>query len=440
MTATAAGPRSRPPLLSTFRSLRNRNYRLFWIGQLISKTGSWMQQIALSWLILQMTNSPLALGALTTVRFAPILVFSLFGGVFADRFPKRRTLIWTQATMLVQGAAMTMLTATHLINIPEIFVLSIIMGLATAMDNPTRQAFVVELVGRNDVPNAVALNSTLFNTTRIVGPAIGGVLIATVGMAVCFGIDAVSYLAVLIGLVMIRSDQLFVDQRPRQRRNVFAEIGEGLRYAARTPDAVLVLMMMAVIGTFGYNFSVILPLIAQDVLHTGAAGFGTLTSAMGIGSLVAALGIAYVDRPTRRALIVGAIGFCVLLGAVAVAGHMIVALLVLIGLGVCSIVFTATANTRLQLVSRPEFRGRVMSMYMLLFAGTTPIGSLIVGSLADRQGVQTAIMELAIVCAIGIAGAMVYAHRRLQGIPEVPVMSAIAPAASGSVASGSVAD
>ncbi|HEU5328098.1 MAG TPA: MFS transporter [Thermomicrobiales bacterium] len=440
MTATAVAPRSRPPFRQTFRALHNRNYRLFWIGQLISQTGTWMQQIAQAWLILQLTNSPLALGALTTVRFAPILLFSLFGGVYADRFPKRRTLLCTQTVMLLQAAAMAVLTWTGLINIPELYVLSIISGLAVALDNPTRQAFVVELVGREDVPNAVALNSTLFNTTRIIGPAISGVLIATVGMAACFGLNAVSYLAVLLGLVLIRTDQLFVGRAPRERRNIFAEIGEGLRYASRTPDVVLVLILMAVIGTFGYNNSVLLPLIAQDVLHTGAAGFGSLTSAMGVGSLIAALGIAYFNRSTRAILLVGAAGFCLLLGAVGLSSQLLLTILFLVGLGVCSIVFTATANTRLQLVSRPEFRGRIMSMYMLLFAGTTPIGSLIVGSLAERFGVQLAVIQLAVICALGVVGAAVFARRRLHDAPDVPAVPTVAHATSGATATGAVAD
>src|SRR5207248_4939744 len=289
----------RPALARTFRALRNPNYRLYWLGQLVSLTGTWMQRIAQSWLVLQLTHSPLALGTVTTVQFTPILLFSLFGGVLADRAPKRRLLVCTQTVMALQALAFAVLIASGQIRLFEVYILAAVLGVANALDNPTRQAFVVELVGKEDLPNAVALNSTLFNTSRIAGPAVGGVLIATIGLAGCFYLNALSFLAVIGGLLLMDPARFFAG-RPSRRGNVARQIGEGLRYAVTTPDIALVVLLMGVLGTFGYNFTVVLPLLARDVLHSGAAGFGALTAAMGLGSLAAALGVAYHGRATRR--------------------------------------------------------------------------------------------------------------------------------------------
>ena len=400
----------RPALARTFRALRNPNYRLYWSGQLVSLTGTWMQRIAQSWLVLQLTHSPLALGTVTTVQFAPILLFSLFGGVLADRAPKRQLLVCTQAVMGVQALAFALLISSGQIQLFQVYLLAAVLGIANALDNPTRQAFVVELVGQGDLPNAVALNSMVFNSSRIVGPAVGGLLIATVGLAGCFYLNAASYLAVIAGLLLMNPARFFAG-RPSKRGNVARQIGEGLRYALTTPDIALVVLLMGVLGTFGYNFTVILPLIARDVLHTGAAGFGTLTSAMGVGSLAAAFGVAYHGRATRRTLLVGAAGFSLLLAAVGLSRWWPLTIPLLVALGLCSIVFTTTANTRLQLVADPAFRGRVMSIYMLLFAGTTPIGSFVIGALAERGGVQAAVVEAAAICGLGVVVGLLYLRR-----------------------------
>jgi MFS family permease len=413
----------------TFRSLRNPNYRLYWCGQLVSQTGTWMQRIAQSWLVLQLTHSPLALGTVTTIQFTPILLLSLFGGVLADRVPKRTFLVCTQSIMALQALVFAVLVGSGRIQLVEVYLLAGVLGLANAMDMPTRQAFVMELVGKDDLPNAVALNSTLFNTSRIVGPALGGVLIAAVGLAGCFYLNAASFLAVIGGLVLMDASK-FHAGRPARRGNALGQIGEGLRYAVTTPDIALVVLTMAVLGTFGYNFTVVLPLIAQDVLHSGPAGFGALTSAMGIGSLLAALGVAYHGKATRRTLLLGATGFSLLLFAVAVAHWWLATIPLLVALGVFSITFTATANTRLQLVAPGHLRGRVMSIYQLLFAGTTPFGSLLIGGLAQRSGVQVAVAEVALVCLGGVAAALVYLRRHAARLlPEDGTGAPAAPAA-----------
>lgn len=427
------GGAARAAATRTFRSLRNRNYRLYWCGQVVSLSGTWMQRIALSWLVLQLTRSPLALGTVTTVQFAPILCFSLFGGVIADRVPKWRFLLLTQSIMAFQALALALLTATGRIQLAHIYVLAALLGIANALDNPTRQAFVIELVGRDDLPNAVALNSTIFNTSRIVGPALGGLLIAAFGVAGCFFLNAASFLATIGGLLLMDPARFFAGRPPKVRGNVLREIGEGLRYAVTTPDVALVVLLMGVLGTFGYNFTVVLPLIADEVLRAGPAGFGTLTAAMGVGSLLAALGVAYRGRATRATLLIGATGFSLLLGAVALSRWWIATLPLLVALGLCSITFTATANTRLQLVAPGHLRGRVMSIYQLLFAGTTPFGSLIIGVLAERGGVQRAVALVAGVCGLGVAAALLYlrrhAARLLPDAPgETPPPAEVAPA------------
>ncbi len=401
---------SRAPLRRAFRAFRNPNYRLFWFGQLVSLTGTWMQSVAQAWLVLRLTGSPLALGTVTLVQTTPFLLFSLFGGVIADRVRKRRLLLMTQSVMALDAFTLATLTASGRVTLPAIYVLVGLMGLANAVDNPTRQAFVSEMVGPDDLPNAVALNSTLFNSARLVGPALGGVTIAALGVAGCFYLNAVSFLAVIGGLLLMRPERFFSTARPA-RGHVLRQIGEGLSYAVRTPDVALVVLLMAVIGTFGYNFQVIMPLLARFVLHTGPAGFGALTSAVAAGSLVGSLAIAYTGRARWQTLLMGAAGFSALLFAVALSRVWLVSMALLVALGMCSIVFTATANTRLQLTTPPHLRGRVLSIYTLLFMGSTPLGSLIIGTLAERLGVQPAVAGLAAVCGVGVAGGLVYARR-----------------------------
>ncbi|HET7034488.1 MAG TPA: MFS transporter [Thermomicrobiaceae bacterium] len=404
-------PSPRAALRQTFRALRNRNYRLFWSGQVISSVGTWMQRIALAWLVLKLTNSPLDLGLVTTFQTLPVLLFALFGGVIADRVAKRRLLLVTQTTMLLQASVLALMTAAGFDNLYAIYLLAAILGTANALDNPARQAFVKELVGPDDVANAVALNSIVFNTARLIGPALGGVTIAAIGVTGCFTLNALSFLAVLGGLILMRPADFYELARP-PRGKVLRQIAEGVNYAVRTPDIALVLLLMLVIGTFGYNFTVILPLIATYVLHAGPVGFGTLTSAMAIGSLLAAVGIAYSGRVSQRTLLAGAGGFSGLLLLLAISDRWPTTVAILIALGFASIVFTATANSRLQLLAPPELRGRVMSLYTLLFLGSTPIGSLVIGTLADHQGVRLAVGELALICWVGVIAGLVYLHRQ----------------------------
>lgn len=393
-----------------FRALRSRNYRLFFVGQLVSLAGTWMMEVAQAWLVLRLTDSPLALGAVMTVRYLPTLLFALFGGVLADRIPKRRLLLITQAILLVQTIVLAVLTSTGLISMAAIYVLSAVRGLADALDGPVRHSIVVELVGPQDVGNAVALNSTMFNVARIVGPALGGMVVAVAGIAACFYLNALSFLGVLVALSLMRPAEFFEVPRP-VRGPLLGQVREGLRYALTTPDVALILIVLFGVGTFGYNFQVVLPLMAKYALHAGPATLGLLTAALGAGSLLAAVGAAYRTRFSSRLLLTGAMGFSGMLLLVGLSQWAAVTAVLLVGTGFCGIVFHTTANTRLQLIVPNELRGRVMSMYSLLFVGTTPIGSLLVGGLAQRQGVDTAVVEMAVLCGLTVLLAVIYAWR-----------------------------
>ncbi|MHB8578021.1 MAG: MFS transporter [Dehalococcoidia bacterium] len=400
----------RPPLKRTFQALRIPNYRLFWCGQLVSQTGTWVQNTALSWFILHLTKSPLALGTLSTLQFLPMLLFSLYGGVLADRFPKRRLLIATQSTMMTAALLLAILTSTGLIGLPLIYILVSISGLANALDNPARQAFVVEMVGPSDLPNAVALNSTLFQLSRTLGPALGGLGVATAGFANCFYLNAASFLAVIASLLLMRPDRFFATAGPA-RGKTLKQVGEGLRYAVTTPDIALIVLTMGVLGIFGYNFGVFIPLLAKFVLHLDALGFGLLSVPMSIGSIAATLTVAYMGTARRRTLIIGGTAFSLLLLALALSSWLVATVAVLTVMGYFSSIFSATANARMQLVTPSQLRGRVMSIYTLLFLGSTPIGSLIAGALADAQGAQPAIAEMALVCLAGMAAGLLFIRR-----------------------------
>jgi len=394
-----------------FRALSNRNYRLFWFGQLVSLAGTWMQDTALALLVLHLTNSPLALGLTMTVRFLPALVLSLFGGVLADRLPKRATLIGTQSVQLAVALALALLTSTGAISVALIYALAALRGTVDAVDMPTRQAFIVEMVGTEDLPNAVALNSMQFNVARIVGPAIAAVVIGTIGTAACFYLNAASFMAVIAAYSMMRESHL-IPAVGVPRGGMVRQVGQGLRYAVSTPDVLVILIVVAAVGTFGYNFQTMLPLLATYMLHSGATGLSVLLASMGIGSVVAGLVVAYRGKATLQMLLVSASLFTGLLFLVSLSHWQPATAVVVFLMGICGVLFMTTANTRLQLVVPGHMRGRVMGMYSLLFVGTTPIGSALVGTLAERMGVPAMVMEMAGLCALGVAGGLWYAWRR----------------------------
>ncbi|MFL5804098.1 MAG: MFS transporter [Roseiflexaceae bacterium] len=400
-----------------FRALEVRNYRLYWFGQLISQTGSWMQRTAQDWLVLQLTHSPFALGLVTALQFLPIMLLSLIGGVITDRWSKHRLVIITQAAALVQAAIFAILVATGVIQLWHVYMLALMQGVITAIDNPVRQAFVVEIVGREHLVNAVALNSMTFNGARIVGPALAGIMIAGAsslfqGISLVLFVNVISFVAVLLGLLMMDPGALRAAS-PALAGGMGQRLLEGLAYVWRTPAVMLIMIVVAAIGTFGYNFSVVLPLLSGFVLHTTAAGFGGLSAFLGFGSLVGALGTAYARQVTMRRLIVASIVFSILLGAVAISTSFVVSGILLIALGFAGILFSTSANTLLQLSVPDALRGRVLSLYMLLFAGSTPIGGLLIGSLSNVIGVSWTLLFCAALCLAGVGGALVYRWRTL---------------------------
>ena len=395
-----------------FHSLKVRNFRLFIIGQIMSLTGSWMQTTAQAWLVLQLSNSPLALGFVTTLQFLPVTLLSLYGGVLADRIPKRRALIVTQALLLVQAVIFGILVGSGTIQLWQIYVLAVGQGIVTAIDTPVRQAFVAEMVGREELVNAVALNSMTFNGARIVGPALAGLVIAQFGIAPALYLNALSFIAVLIALFMMNEKALFfVANAPKG--SAWNNLKEGLSYTWNTPEVLIMIILLAAIGTFGYNFTVTLPLIADFVVHTDAQGFGALSSFLGIGSLIAAIYTAYVRELKLRRVLLGAASFCFLLALTAIIPVFAVSALILTALGAAAIIFSTSTNSMLQLNTPDHLRGRVMSLNVLLIMGSTPIGAFLIGLLSQSLGVPAAILTCAFLCALGVVVAVVYKRQRI---------------------------
>jgi MFS family permease len=434
---------------SGMRAFRHRNYRIFYAGQSISLVGTWMQSVAQSWLILGLTQDPLYLGVVAAAQFTPVLLFGLFGGVIADAVPKRGTLIATQSTMMLLALILWALTAAGVVQVWMILVLALLLGIANAVDMPVRQAFSVEMVGREDVGNAVALNSAMFNSARIIGPAVAGLTIGVAGVAIAFLVNGLSYLAVIAGLFLMRDSELRLpppSPRPRTPRAVVDSLAEGLRYVRATPIVLLAVLVVGVVATFGMNFSVLVPAYTQDVLHADAAVYGFLMSASGIGSLLAALWIAFNATGDPRLLVGGALLLGLAETALAAVGMVWVALALMFLVGVGAIAMTATANTAIQLAVPDVLRGRAISVYTTVFAGSTPIGGLIMGAIASGLGVPVAFLVGGGISALGALTAIVWlrfagGHARIapaarprivlpsdgapSGIPETLVTSAV---------------
>jgi len=400
-----------------FLALSVHNYRLFYFGQIISLSGTWMQTIAQAWLVLDLTNSPLALGTVTMLQFLPITLLALFGGVLADRLPKRRVLMLTQISAAMQALILATLVLSGAIQLWHIYLLALMLGLTNALDMPTRQSFVVEMVGKEYLTNAVALNSTVFNGARVVGPTLGGLTIAAIGVGGAFLLNGLSFLASISALLLMRDSELRHVERPA-RGNVLGQLAEGIRYAFNTREIFLIIIAMASLGTFGYNFSTMLPLIARFILHIDALGFGSLFSAMGAGSVIGALVVAYFGRSSKKTLFAASMAFSLVLICIALSTWYALTLVLFAALGLSSITFSATANTRLQLLVPDELRGRVMSMYTLLFAGTTPIGAVIIGGLASRISVSATITLMGCLCAAGTLLALSYSRPFRQAAPQ----------------------
>jgi MFS family permease len=384
------------------RALNHPDYRRFYVGQVFSQVGSWMQSVGQAWLVLQLTGSPLRLGLIGTLQFAPVLLFSIFTGALADRLPKRRVLLCTQIAISLLALTLGLLVRFGHVEYWHVCVLAFLLGCVNTIDMPTRQSFVAELVGKQDIVNAVALNSAAFNTARIVGPVVAGLLIARFGVAIAFLLNSLSFVVVIVALARMRTEGL---PRGARGRSVLADVAEGLRYALHVRLIRLLLLLLFVVSLTVFNFSVYVPLLARTVLHMGAEGFGFLMAAAGVGAVMGALTLGSLRQAQLGLPVVLASGFvaCGSLIVMSAVVHFWVAVPMLFLTGVSGIMLVASCNTALQLAAPDALRGRVMSLYTLIFGGSFPIGAFLVGWISERWGVSTAYLAAGVAGVAGLA-------------------------------------
>ncbi|MGN6216317.1 MAG: MFS transporter [Solirubrobacterales bacterium] len=394
----------------SFNSLEVPNYRRYFTGQLISLSGTWMQTVAALWVVLSLTGSGVAVGLTTALQFLPMLLIGAWGGLLADRFPKRRLLMTTQALMAIPAVGLFAVTATGVVASWMVFLAVFAMGAVNAIDNPTRQSFVIEMVGPDRVVNAVSLNSVIVQAARIVGPALAGILIATVGVVPCFALNALTFAAMILALW--RMDPARLHAPPPAKAEPGA-IRAGLRYVLRTPELLVPLALMALVGTLGFNFQVVLPLLAKFSFDAGAATYATLVAAMAVGSIVGALVNGHHGRTGPRLIAGGALAFGVAALLSAAMPSLAFEVPTLMLLGAASVTFAATINSTLQLAVSPEMRGRVMALYSVVFLGSTPIGGPLAGWLAQAYDPRVALL-LAGVSGLSAAWAARVSFKRLQ--------------------------
>ena len=387
----------------TFASLRHhRNYRLFFFGQLTSVAGTWMQNIGLAWVVVELAphSRGLAVGLLSVCRFGPFTLFGLFAGVVTDRLDNRRTVIVTQSIQMVLSAVLAVLTLVGHIQLWEVYAIAALTGTAIVFDAPSRQNLTFQMVGKEALPNAVALNSSLFNLARIFGPAVAGVVIAAVGTGWCFAVNTVSFLAVLTALLAMRVSELY-PLAGRRRPTMFRGTREGLAFARHNLTVQVTLAMMAVFASFCFNFNILLPLLAKNTLDAGPRTFGIISAAFGAGALVGALSAAAVANARWRTMLAGAGGFGICELLIAPVHGVIAASILLFVCGVFFTSYTANANASIQLASPDHLRGRVLGLYYYAWNGLAPLGALLVGWLCDRGGTELA-FGVGGICAIAM--------------------------------------
>jgi MFS family permease len=400
--------RLRAPIAATFASLENPNYRRYFFGQALSLIGTWMQMVAQSWLVLTMTGSAVAVGVVVALQTAPVLLLAPYGGVVADRADKRKLLIGLQASMALQALALGLLTVLGAVQFWEICALALLLGLNSSFEVPTRQSFILEMVGRDSVRNAVSLNSVIVNAARAIGPAIAGVLIAVVGEGTCFLINVGSFVAVIVSLLSMDTSLLLPSEPALRARG---QLREGLAYVRRTPELALPLVMMAMIGTLTYEFPVSLPVLAKHTFGLGSEGYGFMTAAMGLGAAMGGLVTAARGRTGLRAAVLaaGAFGICVTAAALAPSISLELIALFLVGAG--SISFVSVGNSTLQLGAEPSMRGRVMSLWSVAFQGSTAIGGPVVGGIIAVAGARAGLLVGGATCFAAVAVGALYLRR-----------------------------
>jgi MFS family permease len=401
-------------LARTFASLRVPNYRRYFGGQVVSLTGNWMQNVAEMWLVVQLTGSGVSVGLTAGLQFLPILLFGAWGGLLADRIPKRRLLMVTQALMALPALALWALTTSGSVEIWMVYALVLVRGAVNAVDNPARQSFAIEMVGADRVVNAVALNSVIIHTARILGPAAGGLVIALLGVGPCFLVNALSFAAMLVALRTMNPRQLHTPPVAARARG---QLRSGLAYVARTPGLRIPLAMMAVVGTLSFNFQVLLPLLASFTWHGTAALYTAFAVAMGVGSVAGALAAGARGRVGPRLLVGAAAAFGVAELLVAAAPTIPLQLAALIPLGAVSVTFAAGVNSSLQLAVEPAMRGRVMALYSIVFLGSTPIGAPLVGWIAEVGGPRAGLVLGGLAALLAAAGGAI-AYTRVRPAPE----------------------
>ena len=390
----------------TFKSLAVRNYRLYFIGQGISISGTWMQSVAQGLLVLELTGSGTQLGLVTALRSIPVLAFGAMGGVIADRYPKRKILYASQSVAGLLGLTLGILVATGEVRMWMVGILAVMLGFVSVVDNPTRQSLILELVGPDQIRNAVSLNSTEVNLARVIGPTLAGILVSTVGLSACFIVDGLSYFAVIIMLMRMREEEMFLGQTVARARG---QLREGFAYAWANLPVRKTLIMMAIIGTFTYEFNVILPIFAEFTFESGPSAYAAMTAAMGLGAVVGGLSVAGRVRTSQWSIVISAALFGCSVLATALAPTLYVAIASLLVVGYFSISFTTMGNSTIQLATDPKMRGRVMALWTVSFLGTTPIGGPIIGAIGEHIGARWGLL-------VGGVAALVAAAYGARGI------------------------
>jgi MFS family permease len=392
----------------TFAALAVPNYRRYISGQAVSLIGTWMQMIAQAWLVLELTNSSIDLGIVTALQTLPVLLLGPYGGVIADRIDKRRLMVVLQSLMGVQALVLGLLTVTHVIQLWEIGVLAGLLGLNNAFENPARQSFMLEMVGPEYLRNAVSLNSTLVNVARVIGPAVAGILIATVGTGVCFLINAVSFIPVVASLMLLDLSQLMPSERAMRAKG---QLREGLRYVRDMPELAAPLVMMGLAGMLAYEFQVSLPVFDHRVLHAGSDGYGFMTAAMGVGAVAGGLFTATRGKTGLRPLVVASAALGAFIVVASIAPTMPLELIALLFVGAASVSFMAIGNSTLQLRAAPSMRGRVMSLWFVAFQGSTPIGGPVIGWVIAAAGARVGLGVGGLTCLVAAALGLVVLAR-----------------------------
>jgi MFS family permease len=400
----------RSTLQTTFRSLRIRNFRLYFVGQLGSMFGTWMQMVALAWLVVELTGSGTSVGLVTAAQFAPVLLAGAWGGLIADRFDNRKAVLCVQLLLAAQGALLAAVVLTHVVEMWMVYALAVLQGVGNALDTPTRQALIGELVGEKELTNAVALNAVLFQLARIAGPLMAGVLIETVGIGICFVCNAASYLAIVVALLLIDTSKLIPRVRAVRARG---QLRDGFRYARSNPALWALLSVTALVGTLSFQLNVLLPLIAKYVFDGDAGTFATMSALAAIGGLFAAIGIAARRWTTNRQVLYLLLALGITMFGAAAAPTLGVELFVMVPLGMAMLAAPVTINASVQLVSRPDMRGRAISFYFLLSQGSNVVGAPLIGWLAQTAGARWSLVLGAVAAVVGAAGWYGYAHGRL---------------------------